>query len=110
MGASAASSALATTHGCRLRPRRLRMERRRLGGEGGASACATFSVGRGKSLGVEDLLRHVGQGSEKKPADRFHVEAMDHSPGGLACNENISKLLELDSAMAVSSAMNYKEE
>ena len=38
------------------------------GAKGGGSAWATFSVGSAgaKSLGVEDLLRHVGRGSEKK--------------------------------------------
>ena len=41
------------------------------GGERGASAWATFSVGRGKSLGVEDILRHVGQGSERSHLTGF---------------------------------------
>ena len=45
-----------------------------------ASPWATFSVGSGaaKSLGLEDLLRHVGRASGKKPPDQFHMRAMLH--------------------------------
>ena len=43
------------------------------------SAWATFAVGSGdaKTLGVEDLLRHVGRATAKS-RDGFHAKAMDH--------------------------------
>ena len=50
-------------------------------GEAGASVWATFSVGRSgsaKSLGIEDILRHVGKASRSKSSCRFHAKALDH--------------------------------
>ena len=48
--------------------------------EAGAFAWVAFSVGSvgAKSLGIEDLLRHVGRASGAKPPCRFHAKAMDH--------------------------------
>ena len=65
-------------------------------GEGGGSAWATFSVGSGsaKSLGVEELLRHVGRASEKQPPDRFHVKAVDHFKNTRAADPDTEPLVQ----------------
>ena len=64
--------------------------------ERGGSTWATFGVGSGgaKSLGIEDLLRHVGRASEKKPADRFHATAMEHFKSSRAADPDTAPLLE----------------
>ena len=65
-------------------------------GEGGARAWATFSVGsRGaKSLGIEDLLRHVGRASAAKSPDRFHAKALDHFKNSRAADPDTEPLVQ----------------
>ena len=64
--------------------------------EAGVSAWTTFSVGsRGaKSLGIDDLLRHVGRASGKKPPDQFHAKAMDHFKSTGAADPDTEPLVQ----------------